>query len=389
MKLPARAFWRTFHREWRRISASRFLFWASGPAPVLLFLLTSAVFQQEVMRELPVAVVDQDQSALSRQMVRLLDATASLHVAEVFADPADAEYLVRKGSIYGFLVIPRGLESDVLRGERAKVLGFYNAAFLSAGSVANREFRTVMATLSYGIKQQRFARHGVTAAPLEPVRVQSTALFNPQLNYAYFLLVAVLPALLQLFIALVAVEAVGTELRWGTAAEWIAQAENRPVIAVLGKVLPYTLLSLVTAVVMITILFRLVDVPLRGSLLPIAMASLLLVLSYEGIGFLLVALTANLRMATSLAAFYTGPALAYMGISFPQMGMPAFGQFWGNLLPVTHYVRLLVGQGIRGDDWLTALPDLGRLALFVLVPWLLAMIRIGPVLRNSRYWGRT
>ncbi|MDZ7637541.1 MAG: ABC transporter permease [Bryobacterales bacterium] len=160
-------------------------------------------------------------------------------------------------------------------------------------------------------------------------------------------------------------------------------------IAVLGKLFPYTLLSLVTAVVMVTILFRLVNVPLRGSLLTIAMASLLLVLAYQGIGFLLVALTANLRMATSLAAFYTGPALAYMGISFPQMGMPAFGQFWGNLLPVTHYVRLLVGQGIRGDDWPAALPDLGRLTLFVLVPWLLAMIRIGPVLRSSRYWGRT
>lgn len=389
MKLLARAFWRTFCREWRRLFASRFLFWASGPAPVLLFLLTSAVFQQEVMRELPVAVVDQDQSALSRQMVRMLEATASLRVTEVVADPVDAEFLVRKGSIYGFLVIPRGLESDVLRGERGKVSGFYNAAFLSAGSVANREFRTVVATLSYGMKQQRLARLGVTAAPLEPIRVQTTALFNPQLNYAYFLLIAVLPALLQLFLALVAVDVAGAELRWGTAAEWIAQADHRPVVAVLGKVLPYTLLSLVTAAVMITILFRLVEIPLRGHLFPIAIASLLLVLAYQGIGFLLVVLTANLRMATSLAAFYTGPALAYMGISFPQMGMPAFGQFWGNLLPVTHYVRLLVSQGIRGDDWLNTLPDLGRLALFALVPWLLAIIRIGPVLRDPRYWGRT
>jgi ABC-2 type transport system permease protein len=385
----ATAWWRGFRREWKRIAASRFLFWASGPAPVVLFLLLVAIFQQQVLRELPVALVDQDQSALSDQLARMLDATTGLDLRYRLTDTTDAEQLVREGRIYGYVVVPRGLETQVLRGEQANVAGFHNAAFLSAGGIVSREFRTVVATLSYGIKQQRLTRLGVTAVPLEPVRVQSSALYNPQLNYAYFLLVAMLPAMLQIFIALVAVEAVGTELRWGTALEWLQTSGNRVVVALSAKLAPYLLLYLTTAMVMVTILFLLVEVPLRGNLLAIALGSLLLVASYIGIGVLFVALSANLRMATSFAAFYTGPALAYMGISFPQMAMPTFGQLWGNMLPVTHYMRLLIGQGIRGEDVASALPQLALLLVFATLPLGLATLRLRRLARDSRYWGRT
>mgnify|MGYP005834431773 CR=1 FL=1 len=376
-------------REVRRIAASRFLFWAVGPAPVLMFLLLVAIFQRQTMRELPVALVDQDRSALSAQLARMLDASSGLDVRYRMADPAEAESLVRRGLIYGYIVIPRGMESTVLRGEQAVVAGFHNAAFLSVGGIVSREFRTVVTTLSYGVKQQRMARLGVTAAPLEPVRVQSSALYNPQLNYAYFLLVALLPAMLQIFIALTAVEAVGAELRWSTAADWLQTSGGRLGVALAAKLAPYLVIYLTTAGLMLTILFRLVEIPLRGSLWPIAAGTLLLVAAYLGLGVLLVALTANLRMATSLAAFVTGPALAYMGISFPQMAMPAFGQFWGNLLPVTHYMRLLIGQGIRGEPSAAALPELGVLLAFAAATLGFALLRLRTAARDRRYWGRT
>lgn len=381
-------FWTAFRREWRRIAASRFLFWAAGPAPVLLFLLLISIFRHQVIRELPVALVDQDQSSLSAQLARMLDAASGIDLRYRLAEPGEAMQLVREGRIYGYIVVPRGLENRVLRGEPAEVAGFHNAAFLSAGGIVSREFRTVVATLGYGIKQQRLARLGAPPGPLEPVRVQTSALYNPQLNYSYFLLVALLPAMLQIFIALVAVEAVGAELRWSTAPDWLRAAGDRLLPALCAKLAPYLLLSLLNCTIMLTLLFHLVELPLRGSLLPIALGSFLLVVSYLGMGVLFAAATANLRVATSLAAFYTGPALAYMGISFPQMAMPAFGQVWGNLLPVSHYMRLLIGQGIRGETSTRALPELGILLLFAILPLGLAAWRLRAVARHPRYWGR-
>lgn len=388
MSSVARGLWRTVGREFRRIAGSRFLFWASGPAPVLLFLFLCAIFQNEVVRDLPVAYVDQDQSNLSRQLSRMLEVSDGISVRYPVAEPAEAERLVREGLIYGYVIVPRGTEGRVLRGEQAQVLGYHNAAFLSAGGVVSREFRTAVATLGYGIKQKRLAQFGVSAAPLEPVRVQSSALFNSQLNYAYFLIVALLPAMLQIFITIVSVEAAGSELRWGSAPEWMESAGDRAWLALAGKMLPYTLLFGTTTIIMITILFQMVEIPLRGSLLVITIASVLMVLAYQAIGVLLVAVTANLRMATSLAAFFTGPALAYMGISFPQMGMPAFGQFWGNLLPVTHYVRLLISQGIRGDRADLSLPDLAVLGLFIVVAVILSLARLPKIARDPNFWGR-
>jgi ABC-2 type transport system permease protein len=380
--------WGALRREWRRIAASRFLFWAAGPAPVLVFLLLISIFRQQVIRELPVALVDQDQSSLSAQLARMLDASSGLDLRYRLAEPTEAIRLVREGKIYGYIVVPRGLERSVLRGEPAEVAGFHNAAFLSAGGIVSREFRTVVATLSYGLKQQRLARLGAPPGPLEPVRVQSSALYNPQLNYSYFLLVALLPAMLQILITLATVEAVGAELRWSSAPEWLQSAGNRVLPALAGKLTPYLLLYLVNSLIMLTLLFLFVGLPLRGSLVSIALGSLLLVSSYLSIGVFLTAITANLRVATSLAAFFTGPALAYMGISFPQMGMPLFGRIWGNLLPVSHYMRLLIGQTLRGEPFSHALPELGILLVFVLVPLGLAVLRLRTVVRDPRYLGR-
>ncbi len=383
------AVWRTTRREIARIAANRVLFWASGPAPVILFIFLWALFQGEVVSNLPVAVIDQDRSNLSRQLVRMLDASNGIEVRYPLAEPGEAEVLVREGKIYGYVVIPREMESRVLRGDQAQVLGYYNAAFLSAGSVVNREFQTAAMTLSFGVKQQRMSRYGVSAVPLDAIRVQSSALFNPQLNYSYFLLVAVLPAMLQIFMTVAAVEAVGSELRWGTAPEWVGTAGGSVWKALAGKLLPYAVLFLSTSLVMVTILFRLIEIPLRGSMATIALASLLHVVAYLLLGAMLAALTANLRMATSTAAFITGPALAYMGISFPHMGMPLFGRVWGNLLPVSHYLQVLLAQGIRGDAVALSLPALGWLALFGGVFLTITLLRLRVAWNAPTYWGRT
>lgn len=389
MTASLQGLWRTSRREVSRIARSRVLFWISGPAPVLFFAFLCTLFQNQVVSNLPVAVIDQDRTNLSRQLVRMLEASSGIEVRYPLAEPAEAEALVREGRIYGYMVVPRGLESHVLRGDQAQVLGYYNAAFLSAGSVVNREFQTAAMTLSFGVKQQRMARLGVSAVPLDAIRVQSSALFNPQLNYSYFLVVALLPAMLQIFMAVAAVEAVGSELRWGTAPAWVEEAGGRVWVALLGKLLPYGVLFMTASLVMVTILFQLIDVPLRGSIAVIAAASLLHVVAYLALGAMLAAVLANLRMATSVAAFITGPALAYMGISFPHIGMPLFGRIWGNMLPVTHYVQVLLAQGIRGDAIALSLPVLGWLALFAAVFLAAALLRLRVVWRDEKYWGRT
>ena len=127
---------------------------------------------------------------------------------------------------------------------------------------------------------------------------------------------------------------------------------------------------------------------MRGSLGLVLLGTLLFVLAYQAVGVLIVALSANLRFATSIAAFLASPAFAYAGITFPTMGMPAFARFWGALLPLTHYLKLLVDQSMKGAPLSVSAPSLLALLAFVVVAPLLAWPRLLRVLGDPRFWGK-
>jgi ABC-2 type transport system permease protein len=360
--------------------------------PGLALAFTWAIFSAGLPRELPVAVVDQDHSSLSRQLVRMVDATPTIRVAERPPDPKAAEELILAGRVYAYVLLPEGLERDVKRGQAEPVVAYTNAQLLVPASLVRRDLQAAASTLSAGIKRRRLRAAGETAAGarvrLEPVRADVHALFNPQLDYVSYIFVALFPTLLHVFVLLAAVNSVGSELREGTAGAWLDAARGSVPRALAGKLLPSTVVFLAVAAVAMAVLFGVAGVPMRGSLPVVLLGTLLFVLAYQAIGVLLVAVFANLRFATSVAAFLASPAFAYAGITFPTMGMPAFARAWGALLPLTHYLKLLVDQAMKGAPVAVSGPSLLALLAFVALAPLLAWPRLRRVLRDERFWGR-
>jgi ABC-2 type transport system permease protein len=213
-------------------------------------------------------------------------------------------------------------------------------------------------------------------------------LFNPQLNYVYYLAAALLPALLQIFIMVGTVHVLGVELKEGTAGDWMAAAGDSAWRAVAGKLLPYVAHFAILALVMLVTLFRWMAIPMNGSMPVLLAATVFFVLAYQAVALIVVAWTANLRFATSIAALYSAPAFAFVGITFPTIGMPVAGRVWGEILPLTHYLRVLVDQAIRGSAPVFSMPSVGALLVFVGVACTTAVWRMGAVARDSRYWGR-
>ena len=379
-------------RELRRIASRPLepLLLVVLPAVALAF--TSAIFSAGLPRDLPVAVVDEDHSGLSRQLARMIDATPTIRVSERPADAAEAEELILSGRVYAYVLLPAGLERDVARGQAEPVVAYANAQLLVPASLVKRDLLAATSSLSAGIKLRRLRAEGETEASarvrFEPVRADIHALFNPQLNYLSYLFVALFPTLLHIFVLLAAVNSVGSELREGTAREWLAAARGSVPRALAGKLLPSTVAFLAVASAAMVALFEVVGVPVRGSLSLLLLGTLLFILAYQAIGVLLVALFANLRFATSVAAFLASPAFAYTGITFPTMGMPAFARFWGALLPLTHYLRILVDQGMKGAPSAVSARSLLALAAFAVLAPLAAWPRLRQVLRDERFWGR-
>ena len=379
-------------REVGRLASSRYALVLLVLLPLAGFALVAAIFWNRLPSDLPVAVVDADRSLLSRRLVRMLDAAKTIRVAGPFATPAAALDEVLSGRAYAVVAIPEHLERDVKRGEAPRVVLHVDAIRMIPASILKRDVKAVVGTLSAGVEIQARRALGeppdVAAARFEPVRSMRGALFNPGLDYLAFLAPALVPTLLSIFVLVGAVNALGSELRDGTAGAWLATGGSAW-RAVLGTLLPQSAWFTALGLAATAVLFRLLGVPLRGSAALVALGTLLLVLAYQAAALVLVAASGNLRLASSGAAFYGGPAFAFTGVTFPAFGMPLAAKAWGALLPVTHFIELLVSQAMRGAPPVTALGPLLALAAFVVVLPPLALRRMGRLMRDPSTWGRT
>lgn len=380
------------HRELVRIFSRRIYLLMVLVLPLVSFAVLAAIFSTGSPRHLPIAVYDADNTDFSRRLIRLLDAAPSLHVAQRVTDLKEGKSLILSGASYALVVLPRGLERDRFRGHGAQVTSFYNNQSMTAGSIVNRGIRDTLKAVSAELDQQSRRQRGETgaaaAAHAEPIIVESRALFNPYLNYLYFLAGALMPTMLQIFIIVVTVYAVGVEMKEGSARNWLDTAGGSPWRAVAGKLVPYTAGFLCVGLVMNSYLFLWLELPLRGSVTLIALATVLLVLSYQAVALLIVAMTANLRISLSSAAIYAAPAFAFAGITFPVMAMPLSGKIWGALLPLSYYLIILLDQGMRGTPVAVSLPPLAAMCGFVVVIPILAVPRLGRLMKDEQQWGK-
>ena len=379
-------------RELRRMISRPLYFVVTLILPLLSFGIFWAIFHQGVPRDLPVAVYDADHSALSRRIIRMIDATSTIKVAYKVSDIGTGRKLILATKSYALIILPKDLERDVYSGKAPHIIEYYNNELLLPGSLINRDVRRVVGTVSAGadlrIRQKRSEMTEAAMAHLEPIKIESHILFNPYINFLYFLVSALLPTMLHIFVLTVSVFAIGVELKDGTAKEWLICAGGSTWRAVAAKLFPYTVIFVVLGLFMNSFLFRYLGVPLRGSSLLIMIATLLMILAYQAIGLLFVTVTANLRLALSFAAFYSSTAFAFVGITFPTMAMPLPGKIWGGILPLSYYLKIFVDQSIRGAAISASIPAMIALIVFLFVVPIVPIWRFRKLMCDKRYWGR-
>lgn len=389
---PRAGFAAVFKREIGIFAHSPFYLLFTMLLPLATFGLFLVIFHNEIPRDLPVVICDQDDSTLSRQITRMINATSALAVTASVDNPLKGAAMIRQNNAYALILVPRDTEKDVKRGMAPAIVAYYNNQWLLASGVIYRAVREAIGTLSAGLDiRSRMLRGADPAQALEtyePIRVDSHLLFNPNLNYRYLLLPGLLPTIIQAFILMVIVRAIGSELKHGTAGEWLDTAGGRPWAAVLGKVMPYTICFIILVVFMLVLLIRFANLPVYGNMPLVLGASVLFVLAYESMGLAFIVLAGNLRLANSLAGFYAGPAFAVVGITFPVAGMPFFARLWHNSLPLSHYMCIFLDQTLRGAPPQASSHALLALFLFTVIPPLLFVPRLARQMRNPACWGR-
>lgn len=340
------------------------------------FLLFFGTFMPEGLpKRLPIGVVDNDNSSLSRTVIRQIDATQQTRFTGKYQHFSEARAAMQKGEIYAFLVIPHQLLTDVMNGQQPTIDFYYNQTFLIPGSLVMKNLSTMLATVSAGANLKTRQAKGQTLsasmAQIQPITPEFHAIGNPYINYSVYLIQVLLPGLLQLMILLSTVYAIGIELKKNSSRKWLRTAHQSMFKAILGKLLPYTFIFTIVGIVYDISLFKLLNYPLNGDIGWMFLASFLLVVAAQSIGCLMIGVFPVLRDGLSFSGLFGVLAFSYSGLSFPIEGMPAFMQGLSNLFPLRWFFKIYQGIALNGTSPIYSLPYYALLLLFLILPLLI------------------
>jgi ABC-2 type transport system permease protein len=346
--------------------------------PLFAFVVLTAVFSHPVIRGMGVVIVDHDRSETSRAFVEEVAASPGLSIVERAGDLASAARAIRAGKAIAALYVPANFERDLKAERRPLVVAFYNQQYLTAAGTA-----------SSGLSDSLVAaakRTAVSAAPKPPhigaLVAETIVLVNPQKNYAQFLLRALLPVVIHIIIALSAGYAVGSEFHRRSMRDWLACAGDNPVVALTGKLAPLFAIFFVMMLVVVLILEGLLGISFRGDVPMMVAAGSLLIIGYLALGALLQLIVRDLATGLGLTGIVVSPAFGYAGVGFPVLGMNAFANAWGAMLPLRWYMAVLLGQAARGLPLYESARPFAALAGLAVLYSLLAFLRLRLLVRS-------
>jgi ABC-2 type transport system permease protein len=367
---PRGGFWRRTYamlvKEFIQLRRDRVSFAMIVMIPVMQLLLFGYAINT-TPRHLPTAVLMQEDSDLARSILKALENTAYFKFTHKVSSEAEFDDLLQSGKVLFGVEIPRGFERAVRRGDRPALLVAADATDpVAAGSALSALGEIASSALAH----DRIA--GDVASP--PFEIRAHARYNPaassRLNIVPGLVGTILTMTMLIFTAL----SVTREIERGTM-ESLLSMPITPVEVMFGKIIPYVLVGFIQATLIIGIGVFLFWVPVRGSLIMLALLSTLFITTNLAIGYTFSTIVQNQLQAMQMSMMFFLPSILLSGFMFPFAGMPVWAQWLGECLPLTHYVRIVRAIMLKGATLQNLQYDSLALLALMLVAMTIAVTR--------------
>lgn len=362
-------------RELRRMASKPIYWFCMIAAPLFCFVFFTSLMAEGLPTDMPLGLVDNDNTTTSRSLARNLDAFEMTSIKEQYANVTEAREAVQRGDIYGFYYIPKGTTRKAQRQELPVVSFYTNYSYLVAGSLLYRDMRTMSELASGAASRTVLYAKGATErqamAFLQPIVIDSHAINNPWLNYNVYLSNVILPGLLMLFIFMVTVFSIGTEVKYNTVHDWLIMARGSMFHALAGKLLPQTLIFFLIGIAFAIGLYGVLHFPCHCGLSTMLLVMFLGIIGAQGLGVFMFAMLPTLRLSLSFASLWGVISFSICGMSYPVMAMHSTLQGLSLLFPLRHYFLLYVNCALDGYPLMNAAPYVVGLLLFALLPLLL------------------
>ena len=365
--------WTIAQRECKILLKNRIYGFCMLVFPLLSLLFFTSLMDEGLPEDMPVGVVDLDNTSTSRSIIRRLDGFQSSQVVARYASVAEARHAIQENEIYAFLYIPKGTTEQLLSARRPKISYYYNLASIMSGALLMKDLKTISTLGSAAVGQATMRAKGYTPEQiqtfLQPIRIDLHQIGNPWTNYNAYLTTVFVPGVMMLFMFLISAYSLGMELKFDRGKELLAKADNNIVVAILGKYLPQIMVFLVLIFFYEFYIYYVLHFPHVGGWPMILLLALLQVFGSIGFGIFAFGLMPSLRMSMSVCSLWAVLSFSLAGSAFPVMGMDTPIQALTWLFPLRHYYMLYQITVFNGYPLIDAWFHLVALVGFTLLPW--------------------
>ena len=374
--------WRVLQRELHMMFARPLYMFASVGVMLLSTFFFLTLMRGGSAENMPVAVVDLDQTSISRRLCHEMQATSSVDIQLITNSYPEARLAMQKGKIYGIFVIREGFYRDLVAFKRPQLDFYVTNSYTVGGNTAYKQMLTMANLVSGAFQREVLRKKGMTddiiMHRIQPVAIEGHMVANPWGNYSVYLVSTILPGILGLICLMVTIFAVGFELKIRTSHAWLRAAGGNYTVAMIGKMLPYTVIYLILGIGCHLILYRFAGFPVYGSTARLMFGLLLFIIAMEALGIFLIGLLPTLRDALSIGALYSMLGFSLSGFTYPQMAMLPPVKALSYMEPLRHYYLIYVNEALMAAPVENSIPHMLALTLF-----LVASLCVAPRLHRA------
>ncbi len=334
-----------------------------------LFYLT--LMKDGLPHDIPIGVVDQDESTTSRNFYQQLDATQLGKVVH-YDTYESARADLMSGKILAMCVLPKGMNDDIQASRQPKITMYTNGLYLVGGALAWKQL-LYMANLTNGAVQREALRmrgydEQQIMGLIQPVNVDFHQIGNTTTNYGYYLSNIMLPGVVEMIVIIVLIYSLGTELKYGTSRHLLRTAGDSITSALLGKLLVWTSIFSAIGFILIVLLYHWLHFPIAGSIWNMFLDMFLMILASESIGIFIVEMLPVPRLALSIGALYSTLGFSLAGFTLPIEAMPPYIQGLAAAFPLRHYFNFFVQEVFFGAGFAGWWKEVAYLLIFLFLP---------------------
>ena len=360
--------WSMVLKEFIQLRRDRLTFGMIIGLPIIQMALFGFAINSDP-KHMPTAIISADQSEMTRTFIASMKASEYFEIVGVLPSEEAGRAALAQGKVQFVLNIPAGFTRSVLRGEHPALL---------VEADATDPVATGTALASVGQFASSVAAKDLTG-PLKslvggkaPFEVRVHRLYNPEGITQYNIIPGLMGLILTMTLALITGLAITRERERGTMENLLAMPV-KPIEIMTGKITPYIFIGLIQATIILLAARFVFRVPFAGSIITLYLTVLLFVVATLTVGITLSSLAQNQLQAMQMTMFYFLPSMMLSGFMFPFQGMPKWAQYIGNLLPLTHFNRLIRGIFLKGNQWWDLWPDIWPIIVFTLVAMTIAV----------------